>query len=656
VAAAFALSTRKRVFQVWHDNFLWSITSYVVGAVAAGIAVEVWQRIGHWETSLAVLPLCLTYRTYRIYLDRIAEEQRRVAEWTQLHRESTEVLARAIQAKDAAGSRHIERVQYYAASLARRAELSEMDTQAVETAALLHDIGKLAVPEHILSKPGPLSAHERKRMQIHAQVGAEIVDAVAFPCPVAPLIRSHHERWDGTGYPAGLRGEDIPIGARILAVVDTFDAITSDRPYRRSVSQEEAMTVLESEAGKALDPALVKQFAEILPRLAPPREDESTRRTGRHEAESDGATERRDRHVSANAFAEIAQANRESYTLYEIAQAMGRSISVGETMALIGSRLSSLVPFSSCALFVRGEGNTLRCRFASGLGADLLENATMAEGVGLSGWVVRHGRPLVNGVAIAELHAGGYPHAQTDLESALVCPLAIGDDVIGTIAVYHVEAGCYTEDHRRVLEEISRQAAAVVQNGLVFEEAYEHAMRDNLTGLANTRALQSHVTRELERARRASSQFAVVLLDLDEFKRINDDHGHVYGDYALQAVARALRETTRPYDVCVRYGGDEFVVLLAASGRAEAEQQRRRLQDAVGAIQFETAGGEIVPLNVSAGAAVFPDDGETYERLLARADRRMYRDKAQRKSRTGGGVDIAPHLEDARERRYAAGS
>jgi diguanylate cyclase (GGDEF)-like protein/putative nucleotidyltransferase with HDIG domain len=656
VAAAFALSTRKRVFQVWHDNFLWSITSYVVGAVAAGIAVEVWQRIGHWETSLAVLPLCLTYRTYRIYLDRIAEEQRRVAEWTQLHRESTEVLARAIQAKDAAGSRHIERVQYYAASLARRAELSEMDTQAVETAALLHDIGKLAVPEHILSKPGPLSAHERKRMQIHAQVGAEIVDAVAFPCPVAPLIRSHHERWDGTGYPAGLRGEDIPIGARILAVVDTFDAITSDRPYRRSVSQEEAMTVLESEAGKALDPALVKQFAEILPRLAPPREDESTRRTGRHEAESDGATERRDRHVSANAFAEIAQANRESYTLYEIAQAMGRSISVGETMALIGSRLSSLVPFSSCALFVRGEGNTLRCRFASGLGADLLENATMAEGVGLSGWVVRHGRPLVNGVAIAELHAGGYPHAQTDLESALVCPLAIGDDVIGTIAVYHVEAGCYTEDHRRVLEEISRQAAAVVQNGLVFEEAYEHAMRDNLTGLANTRALQSHVTRELERARRASSQFAVVLLDLDEFKRINDDHGHVYGDYALQAVARALRETTRPYDVCVRYGGDEFVVLLAASGRAEAEQQRRRLQDAVGAIQFETAGGEIVPLNVSAGAAVFPDDGETYERLLARADRRMYRDKAQRKSRTGGVVDIAPHLEDARERRYAAGS
>ena len=657
VAAAFALANRRPVFEVWHDNFLWSITSYVVGAVAAGIAVEVWQRIGQWEASLALLPLCLTYRTYRIYLNRIADEQRRVAEWTQLHRESTEVLARAIQAKDVAGSMHIERVQYYAASLARRLALSERDTQAVETAALLHDIGKLAVPEHILSKPGPLSAHERKKMQIHAQVGAEIVAAVAFPCPVAPLIRSHHERWDGTGYPDGLRGENIPIGARILAVVDTFDAATSDRPYRRSVSREAAIQILEREAGRGLDPTLVTHFTEILPRLSPTDEEATARKTGRADAAAEERHEDRGRRMTSSAFAEIEQAQRESYTLYEIAQAMGGSISVSETMALIGSRLSTLVPFSSCALFVRGDGDTLRCRYASGLGSQLLESAIMKEGLGLSGWVMRHRRPLVNGVAALEFHAATQAAVETELESALVCPLSVGDEVIGTIAVYHVEAGCYTEDHRRVLEEISRQAAAVVQNALVFEQACDNAMRDTLTGLANTRALQSHVTRELDRARRAGSQFSLVLLDLDDFKGINDQHGHLSGDRALQEVANALRETTRPYDVCVRYGGDEFVVLLASNGRAEAEQQRRRLQDAVSAIRFETLTGELVPLNVSAGAAVYPDDGETYERLLARADRRMYRDKAQRKAPpTLGVVDIAPHLEDARERKYATGA
>ena len=656
VAAAFALANRRPVFEVWHDNFLWSITSYVVGAVAAGIAVEVWQRIGQWEASLALLPLCLTYRTYRIYLNRIAAEQRRVAEWTQLHRESTEVLARAIQAKDVAGSMHIERVQYYAASLARRLALSERDTQAVETAALLHDIGKLAVPEHILSKPGPLSAHERKRMQIHAQVGAEIVAAVAFPSPVAPLIRSHHERWDGTGYPDGLRGDNIPLGARILAVVDTFDAAMSDRPYRRSVSREAALQILEREAGRGLDPTLVTHFMEIVPRLSPTDQDYAARKTGRANAAAEERHEDRG-HSTTSAFAEIEQAQRESYTLYEIAQAMGGSISVSETMALIGSRLSTLVPFSSCALFVRGDGDTLRCRYASGLGSQLLESAIMKEGLGLSGWVMRHRRPLVNGVAALELHAATQAAVETELESALVCPLSVGDEVIGTIAVYHVEAGCYTEDHRRVLEEISRQAAAVVQNALVFEQACDNAMRDTLTGLANTRALQSHVTRELDRARRAGSQFSLVLLDLDDFKGINDQHGHPSGDRALQEVANALRETTRPYDVCVRYGGDEFVVLLASNGRAEAEQQRRRLQDAVSAIRFETLTGELVPLNVSAGAAVYPDDGETYERLLARADRRMYRDKAQRKAPpTLGVVDIAPHLEDARERKYATGA
>jgi diguanylate cyclase (GGDEF)-like protein/putative nucleotidyltransferase with HDIG domain len=650
VAVAFALANRRPIFQVWHDNFLWSITSYVVGAVAAGVAVEMWRHVGQWETSLALVPLCLTYRTYRIYLDRIANEQRRVAEWTQLHRESTEVLARAIQAKDTAGSTHIDRVQYYASNLARRLELSEPDTNAVEIAALLHDIGKLAVPEHILSKPGPLTASERKKMQIHAQVGAEIVGAVAFPCPVAPLIRSHHERWDGMGYPAGLRGEAIPIGARILAVVDTFDAVTSERPYRRAVSPEAAVQILQNEAGKALDPRVVKHFTELLPLLTPPSEGESART---RRCLEDGATRNDDsgrRHAGADVFAEITQANRESYTLYEIAQALGRSISVTETMTLIGSKLSRLVPFSACALFVPADGNTVRCRFASGLDSHLLENATVRGGGGLSGWVMRHRRSLVNGVPIAEFRAAGHVSVETQLQSALVCPLIVGEQVIGAIGVYHVQAGSYTEDHRRVVEEISHQAAAVIQNALVFEQAYDNAMRDGLTGLANTRALQSHVSRELERARRSGSQFSLVLLDLDDFKGINDEHGHLSGDRALQEVARALRRTTRSYDVCVRYGGDEFVVLLTSGGRAEAEEQRQRLQDAVGAIRLETEEGQGIPLNVSAGAAVFPEDGETYERLLARADRRMYRNKAQRKgARAVGVIDIAPHLEGPRQ-------
>jgi len=635
VAAAFALSRGQGVVRVWHDNFLWAISSYVVGTIAAGIAVEVFNSAGQWHTSLAFVPLGLTYRTYRIYLKRIAEEQKRVAEWAQLHRESTEVLARAIQAKDEGGSRHVERVQYYATALARSLELPEQDRQAVEIAALLHDIGKLAVPEHILSKPGPLTPDERKKMQLHAQIGAEIVSAVPFPCPVAPLIRSHHERWDGKGYPSGLRGEQIPVGARVLSVVDFFDAMTSGRPYRPALSPEEALRMLQNEAGKAFDPAIVARFTELLPVLTPPPHDHFDQLMMRGSSAARGRLSIGSDRAGADAFAEIASANRENYALYEIAHSMGRSMSLAETMTLVSGKLSALVPFSLCALFVRRGDEDLRCRFAIGRHADRLENASIGEGDGLSGWVARHRRPLVNGLPIAEFKAAGVEADGIQLQSAMICPLTVGEEVVGTIALYHDAPESYTDDHRRVLDQVALQASSVVYNALLFERTEEQALKDPLTGLSNPRALQFQVARELGRARRTSSPFALILLDLDDFKIINDEYGHIAGDRALQEVAKALQQSTRSYDTCIRYGGDEFVVLLSACGRAEADERRRRLQQAVAAISLRAENGREIALRVSAGASVFPDDGDTYERLLARADRRMYRNKAEFKAPRG---------------------
>src|SRR5438874_5441849 len=268
IATAIALSTRQSIMKVWNENFLWSAPSYFVGALTAAVATWLVGISGHWLAPLAAAPLYLTYRTYKVYLGRIEDEQRHVREMADLHLATIEALALAIDAKDQTSQSHIRRVQLYAAAVARALGMNENDIQGVKTAALLHDIGKLAVPEHILSKPGPLTPEEFQKIRAHPKVGADIVSSVPFPYPVAPLILSHHERWDGKGYPAGLKGEDIPLGARILSVVDYFDALMAERPYHKAMSFDAAIGLLRQEMGRALDPQVVETFIAMCATLA----------------------------------------------------------------------------------------------------------------------------------------------------------------------------------------------------------------------------------------------------------------------------------------------------------------------------------------------------------------------------------------------------
>ena len=653
IATAIGLSTRQAIVRVWNENFLWSAPSYFVGALAAAVAASVIDRGGYWMASLAAAPLYLTYRTYKVYMGRIQDQQRHVAQVSDLHLATIEALALAIDAKDQTAQSHIRRVQVYAAGLARALRMPETEIQGVKTAALLHDIGKLAVPEHILSKPGPLTQEEFQKIRIHPQVGAEIISGVPFPYPVAPLILSHHERWDGKGYPAGLKGEEIPLGARILSVVDYFDALMSERPYHKAMSLDAAMGLLRQESAKALDPRVVQTFVEMYPMLAAEADAsaEPSRKLTRvptHAPTAAPAVGLVDETSSArtNVFQDIALAHREIYALYEIAQAMGSSLGVSDTMALISSKLSNIVPFSCCALFLyNDEAETLRCRFATGVEAETIQQLTIRNGHGLTGWVARNRRPLVNARPSTDFEAGGFPSEQTSLHSALVCPLLFNERFIGTISVYHTEPSIYTDDHRRLLDRISEQAAAVIYNSIVFEQTQEDSLTDPLTGLPNTRFMFMHLTRELARADRLKSEVSLLVMDLDNFKDINDTFGHHVGDRALRDIAAVLRAGIRPYDICVRYAGDEFIVVLSGCGGEEAERKRVELQRAVDGLEFEARPGKMLPLAISIGASVFPHDGDSYETLLANADSRMYRDKTRRKREAAG---VNPHQEHAR--------
>ena len=233
VAGAVALSTRQSFPSVWQRNFLWSAPTYLAGATLAAAATAAWQR--GWFAWLLVLaaPLYLVFRSYHSVVARLREEQDETRRAMDVQLATIEALALAIEAKAGCTPEHVRSIQKYTALLAEAAGMSDAEIQSVRTAALLHDIGNMAVPEHILASPNALTPEEYERVKIHPRVGAEILRDVPFGAPVAELVLCHHERWDGLGYPAGLRGEAIPAGARILAIADVYS--TRCRPTGRTV-------------------------------------------------------------------------------------------------------------------------------------------------------------------------------------------------------------------------------------------------------------------------------------------------------------------------------------------------------------------------------------------------------------------------------------
>src|SRR5258708_5326091 len=240
VATAIALSMKQPLFKVWHENFFWSAPSYFVGAGVAATMAWLSSLPNQWVALLPLLaaPVILTYHSYKVYLGRVEDERRHTQEMADLHLAPIEALALAIDAKDQTSQLHIRRVQLYAAPLARGLGMTENEIQGVKRAALLHDIGKLAVPEHILSKPGPLTPEEFQKIRAHPKVGADIVSSVPFPYPVAPLILSHHERWAGKGYPAALKGEEIPLRARVLPPSSSSHPLLPTLPHHKPMTSE----------------------------------------------------------------------------------------------------------------------------------------------------------------------------------------------------------------------------------------------------------------------------------------------------------------------------------------------------------------------------------------------------------------------------------
>lgn len=645
VAVALGYRDRLNARTIWRENLFWTSISYFLGAIAAGAVYLAVAKLGFYSLFVALPILLITFFSYKTYVEKVETTNEHASKMASLYQSTLESLTMAIDAKDQVTHGHVRRVQVYALALAEAlGHHSHAEIEGLKAASLLHDIGKLAVPEHILNKPTGLTSAEFSKIQAHPTIGAQILANVDFPYPVVPLVLHHHERWDGTGYPLGLKGEDIPFGARILAVADCYDALRSNRPYRRGFSIEKSLEIMRNEAGRSLDPSLVEEFVRVAPQ-AERKLAEAERRDDIYSFDELNTPQLwldRRAHpggeglASANSvYLHIAAAHREVLALYEISQTLGSTLNVAEVLSLVSSTIGKIVEFDSGVIFLADEEDqSLTASHVIGEDASFLLNRQLRFGEGLAGWAAMHREPVVNAVPRIDFESLQFPDPEK-YKRSLIYPLIDKGKLLGVLGMYSVSAMPYSADQVRMMEVVSKHAATALSNSLVFEETQETALTDRLTGLPNSRYMYLFFEQELMKAEKHNYPITLVMMDLDGFKRINDQYGHHVGDDLLREIAATLSNQIRREDILVRYAGDEFVAVLIGTTPEQTEEIQQRIQESVDGAEVETRKGRKISAGISTGKAIFPQDGRTLEELMIVADADMYRNKEERKMLAG---------------------
>ena len=439
VAVAVALEQHRSPLRVWRDNFAWLSVNYFSGAYVAALIVTYTQKLDISALAIVVPLIAVSYITFKTAIGRAEDSYNHLAELNRLYLSTIETLAMAIDAKDQITHGHIRRVQSYAVGLAKHIGISDDKLlKAIEAAALLHDMGKLAVPEHILNKPGKLTVAEFEKMKLHASVGADILSSIDFPYPVVPIVRHHHENWNGTGYPDGIRGTEIPIGARILSVVDCFDALTSDRPYRPRMTDADAVAILLDRRGSMYDPLVVDTFIRVhddiaatgpvpVPSYAPIRDAAQPPR------DKDAEHQRQDRALATSGN----RSSSENLGTRDLPHA-GRSIA--------NYLLQHRVPYTALILFqYDANKDELNVRHTAGEVGYLVQDIRMSPGDRLSGWVAANRKAIINSDPALDL--GDVARATAPpLRSTLSVPLMLGNELLGVLSLYST-IDSYDEDH-----------------------------------------------------------------------------------------------------------------------------------------------------------------------------------------------------------------
>jgi putative nucleotidyltransferase with HDIG domain len=464
IACAIALERHAAPMDIWRRHFVSLWLSYFGGAVVAALLIAlVNSRADDFLVFALVAPIPLIlYATFKNATGRTEDQFAHLEHVNRMYLATIEALATAIEAKDGVTHDHIRRVQRHAVGLARALGVTDDSTiKAIEAAALLHDTGKLAVPEHILNKPGKLSPIELQKMRRHVDVGADILSAIDFPYPVVPIVKSHHEAWDGSGYPQGLSGTAIPIGARILSVVDCFDALTSDRPYRRALSEEAASEILLAHRGTIYDPSVVDAFLRIYRQLQP------SPLTRAEVAEPAGVSSVAEHEPSTVAAVPGGEECDEA-ALASFGRLASDSGTAADLISLAAALLQRDTPGATCAFYVASDDDVLVVSHAAGRLAPALRGFTMGVGMGLSGWVAANRQSIVNSDASLDLAALGVPPGS---HMCMSTPLIDRGTFVGVLTLYTDSSLPIAAGQQRMMEALAPHVAHIIRPGCTTSAA-----------------------------------------------------------------------------------------------------------------------------------------------------------------------------------------
>jgi putative nucleotidyltransferase with HDIG domain len=608
IAIAVGLEQHVSPTVVWRHNFLWLSLNYFSGASLAALLLPYFrdENGALWTPSILLPVLIISYLTFKTALGRFDDANRHLTELNKLYLSTIETLAMAIDAKDQITHGHIRRVQSQAVELAREMGVSDKQLiQAIEAAALLHDMGKLAVPEHILNKPGPLTPSEFDRMKLHAAAGADILSAIDFPYPVVPIVRHHHENWDGTGYPDGLTGADIPIGARILSVVDCFDALTSDRPYRPRLSGEAALKILTTRRGTMYDPLVVDTFVRL--HLHASGDSLARHHSIAHPQPAQPAT---GMPLSSPGLVNGISGRPDApATIGAAVDNLSSSSDINQISDVVLTHVRKLISCSLAVVFVRRkERDELLATACSGNGSELMAGVAIPVGKRLSGWVAANKTTIRNSDPILDL-GESLGSISPRLRSSLSVPILLADRLVGVFSLYATDPDFFTEQHQRVLEMTARHIGPTLNQHYQHHIARHCPQQDAVTGLPYF--LQSPLT-----TFDASLPFSLITLAVEA----PDDSGqlamHAYESF-LHAVVRVSRRSLRANDTLFRHGHRHFVVLLSHTAADGCIEIGNRLRDAV---LLEGHALQLAPqIDIAVSVASAPQDGSFPQDLLRAA-------------------------------------